>query len=103
MQFTPNANRLLLAPQEDSRLIDLRIWMLRHGVTYSYLGNAMGITGNGVMKLLRGERMPVARHRELLELGLPFHLLPMPLDVPAGPKSRASAEANQATEQTRTA
>jgi hypothetical protein len=66
--------------------------MIRNGITYASLGKALGITGNGVQRLLQGTRMPVARHHELHELGLPPHLLPPAQDVRPGRKPRAPAQ-----------
>jgi hypothetical protein len=88
MQITPKTNRLSRVPQDDERMLDLRVWMIRNGITYASLGKSLGITGNGVQKLLQGERIPSVRHRELRNLGLPPHLLPPAQDVKCGPRPK---------------
>lgn len=75
-----------------NRQAELRVWMFRNRLTYSEIGRRMdGITCSGVLRLVQGARMPVARHRQMLALGIPEELLPAPLDVPCGPRPRASS------------
>lgn len=85
MKNAPKSNQFVYTPQADSRITDLRVWMVRHVITFRALGKVMGgITGNGAHKALRGERMPVAQHNALLEFGVPTHLLPVGQDLPRG-------------------
>lgn len=85
MQTTSETNQLSCSPQADSRWIDLRVWMVRNGLTYVKIGKALGgVTGNGVQQLLQAERISLARHKELIDFGVPAHLLPPAKDVPVG-------------------
>lgn len=89
MLTTSNANQLSATPQETSRVIDLRVWMIRNGVTFVSIGKALGgITGNAVHQLLKGERVSSDRHADLRKFGIPEHLLPPALDVPRGRPTR---------------
>jgi len=99
MQFTPNRNPISSQTQDtDFRMRKLRVWKLENGVTWVEMGKYMKgvtgrpVTGNAVQKALRGSRMPVDNHRALREAypNLPAELLPVPLDVPPGPKPRNS-------------
>lgn len=62
--------------------------MIRNSLTYVAIGKHLGMSGSGVLRLISGKRMPVKRHAQLLELGVPEYLLPYPLDVPRGPKKK---------------
>jgi hypothetical protein len=86
MQINQNFNQLSDTVQHaDPRILDLRVWMIRAGMTFQKLGRALGgITPGGVHHLLKAERIPVARHKQLLDLGVPAHLLPRAQDVPKG-------------------
>jgi hypothetical protein len=46
------------------------------------------VTPNSVSKLCDQETMPVRRHAQLLEQGLPAELLPRPEDIKPGPRPR---------------
>lgn len=95
MKITSHDNQLATASQGDTRLMDLRVWMVRNGVTYVMLGAALGgITGTAVQQLLKGDRMPVARHSALLDWGVPEHLLPPAQDVPRGRNPRRAMPDN---------
>jgi hypothetical protein len=80
--------------QEAERILELRVWMVRHGITWVDLGRAMTglqgrpVTGNAALKALTQPRMPVANHRSISETypDLPLDLLPVPLNVPCGRK-----------------
>jgi len=66
-------------------MLDLRVWMIRNRTTFPKIGKALGgITGNGVQQLLKGKRISTTRHKELLNFGIPAHLLPPAEDVPKG-------------------
>ena len=102
MQITPNDNRSLLAPQDaDIRMRKLRVWKVENSITWEEMGKHMKgftgrpVTGNAVQKALRGARMPVENHKALREAypNLPAELLPIPLDVPPGPKPRIDNQA----------
>lgn len=72
------------SPQGADRVRHLRAWMVLNGITFSALGEKLGISNSGAQLLLKGERMAVARHKECLALGVPEELLPRPEDVPMG-------------------
>jgi len=88
MQTASSANQLSGTPQDgsrDSRVTDLRVWMLRNGLTFASMGKALGgITGNAVQQLLKQDRISVVRHKEFIDFGVPAHLLPPAQDVPRG-------------------
>ena len=54
----------------------LREWMNDNSVTLAWAGKKMGMTGQGVGRLLRAARIPVKRHEALVLLGFPIELLP---------------------------
>jgi hypothetical protein len=85
MQIAHESNQLLPVAQADPRVLDLRVWMVRNQVTFTQIGKALGgITGNAVLRMLKAERIPVTRQRELLAFGVPSHLLPPAQDVRRG-------------------
>jgi transcriptional regulator with XRE-family HTH domain len=83
MQLPISPNLTSLTRQEA-----LRIWLSRNGLTFSELGRRLGVTPNSVSKLCDQETMPVRRHAQLLEQGLPAELLPRPEDIKPGPRPR---------------
>jgi hypothetical protein len=90
MQITCDNNQLSFAPQADSRIIDLRVWMLRNGITFPMLGKLLGgITGSAVQQLLARDCISLSRHKEFLALGVPGHLLPPARDIPRGRRPKA--------------
>lgn len=83
MQLPISPNLTSLTRQEA-----LRLWLSRNGLSFSELGRRLGVTPNSVSKLCDQETMPVRRHAQLLEQGLPAELLPRPLDIKPGPRPR---------------
>ena len=86
MEIASETNQLLSAPQADSRVVELRVWMIRNGETYPKIGKALPkpITGSAVEQLLKAERISVDRHGEFKKYGIPESLLPPAQDVPKG-------------------
>lgn len=85
MQITSETNQLSDVPQENLRIVDLRVWMIRNKVTFPVLGKFLGgITGSAAEQLLKADRISVSRHKEFLDFGVPAHLLPPAQDVPRG-------------------
>ncbi len=82
--------RLPISPNLTSltRQEALRLWLSRNGLSFSELGRRLGVTPNSVSKLCDQETMPVRRHAQLLEQGLPAELLPRPEDIKPGPRPR---------------
>lgn len=83
MQFPISPNLTSLTRQEA-----LRLWLSRNGLSFSELGRRLGVAPNSVSKLCDQETMPVRRHAQLLEQGLPAELLPRPEDIKPGPRPR---------------
>ena len=79
------------------RQAELRVWLIRNGMTYAEIGRRMGITSSGVLRLVQGERMPTKRHSEMVGMGIPADLLPQPLDVPFGPPRKHPLPTEAAT------
>ena len=87
--MTSDCNELSSNSQVDPRMLDLRVWMIRNRTTFPKIGKALGgITGNGVQQLLKGKRISTNRHKELLDYGIPAHLLPPAEDVSKGRPSK---------------
>lgn len=85
MQTSHRSNQLSNVPQADPRMVDLRVWMFRSGVTFEQIGKALGgISGWAVHKSLKADRISHARHKEFTDFGIPAHLLPPAQDVPKG-------------------
>ncbi|MDL2321314.1 hypothetical protein LJC47_03070 [Desulfosarcina sp. OttesenSCG-928-B08] len=85
MKIASIANKLSEMPQAGSRVVDFRVWMIRNNLTFVEIGKHLGgITGNAVHYLIKADRIPVARHEELVALGVPVHLLPPAQDVRRG-------------------
>lgn len=73
----------------EPRTVQLRRWMSNCNMTYRWIGEQLGITGQGACSLLKKETVPVKRYVQLKELGIPVHLLPTPMDIPTGPHRKA--------------
>lgn len=85
METTFDSNQLSHGQQADPRLLDLRVWMIRNGLTFPKIGKALGgITGSAVHQMLKAHRISFERHRELMDFGVPGHLLPPAQDVRRG-------------------
>lgn len=93
MQSVHDSNLTPTDAQEADRICELRVWMVRNEVSFVDMGKNMGgVTGNAALKALKKARMPVDNHKLLRDAypHLPLALLPQPLDVPPGPKPRAT-------------
>lgn len=90
MQLFKNPNRIPDNGQDGSRLLNLRLWKVAHGVSWVDMGRAMGIGGSAAQLSLQRSRMPVDHHAALLAAypHLPESLLPVPEDVSPGRKPR---------------
>ena len=85
METANEANQFLTEAQLDSRRVDVRVWMIRHGQTFTGIGAALGgITGPGVQKMLQAERISTDRYTALKDYGVPEELLPPAKDVRRG-------------------
>ena len=72
-----------------NRQAELRVWMFRNDITFEAIGRELKVTGHAVAKMLKGERMPSLRYHQIKSCFLiPDNLLPLPLDVPTGPKPK---------------
>lgn len=72
-----------------NRQEQLLLWMRRTGQTFKAWGSLVGVSGHALSKLVGQETMPVRRHEQLVCLGVPVELLPLPLDIKPGPKPKA--------------
>lgn len=66
-------------------------WMRANGLTYERIGERLGVTGTGVSRMFTKPSIPTRRYRQLLDVGVPRHLLPPAKDIPTGPKPRQHA------------
>lgn len=62
----------------------LNAWMSDHGITCRALGEQLGMSGYGAIRMLNQETMPTQRHEACLRLGFPAELLPLPFDKKRG-------------------
>ncbi len=83
MEFPIAPNLTPLSRQEA-----LRVWMARNNLTFTEMGRRMDVTANNVSKQCDQDTMPVHRHEQLREMGVPEELLPVALDLKPGPKPR---------------
>lgn len=98
MQFTLDSNRTPTDAQATERVRELRVWMLRNGVTFPAMGQHMRgvtgrpVTGSAVQKAIKNSRMPVDNHKALVDAypGLPTDLLPLPENRKSGPPPKNS-------------
>lgn len=67
-----------------SRYIRRCEWMNEHRITYVAIGEQLGISATAVSRMLYSETMPVKRHQQMLALGFPDDMLPVPFDRPRG-------------------
>lgn len=67
----------------------LLIWLRREGVNQADIARWLGVTETSVSRWLRAESIPVQRHGQLVELGIPAELLPAPVHVAPGPKKKS--------------
>ena len=89
MEIVYDGNLTDNQPQANLRMADLRRWMYLHNVTFIEMGRHMGgITRTAVHLALRKARIPVRHHKALRAAypDLPVELLPVPMDLPPGPK-----------------
>ena len=68
----------------ENRYDHLLVWMDEHGITFSALGEKLSISASGARRLCVSEFIPSERHRQLLDLGFPFELLPLSRDRKRG-------------------
>ena len=73
-----------------SRQQALREWMTENEHTFQAYSEALGISRWGVVRLLKQERMPVRRFKQLVSAfpEIPHELLPKPKNVMTGPKPK---------------
>lgn len=68
----------------EERLSELVLWMEERKITMQTLADAMGVSRAFVSTMLHRETMPAKRHRQLIILGFPDHVLPEPYNGPMG-------------------
>ena len=84
MQTSFDANLTNLNRQEA-----LEVWKRRTGISFAEMGRRIGVTGENVSKLCAQETMPIHRHAQLVEIGVPAELLPVPMYRKPGPKPKS--------------
>jgi hypothetical protein len=65
-----------------SRKERLFIWLRRHGLSYTALGEKLAISTMSASRLCKAKRINSIRHDQLRELGIPAALLPKKEDRP---------------------
>ena len=71
------------------RAVRCREWMQEHNITFPALATQLGLKSDtGPRMLIARETIPVERYNQLRALGFPEELLPIPLDIPRGPRPK---------------
>ena len=73
----------------DPRELALRMFMLRHDITYHDIAKIFSLTAGGARSILLRETMFEERHKKLLDLGFPEEVLPAPIPYKDGRYSGA--------------
>ncbi len=72
----------------EERCKQLVAWMGEYDITFTAIGEQLGLTGAGASRVCQSETCPPCHHQKLLELGFPSELLPVPKYNGAGRKKR---------------
>jgi len=90
MKTGENHNQTTNRQQANIRFADLRRWMYMNNVTFVAIGRACGVSMAAMQKSLGNERMPVRHHAAITAAwpDMPLELLPVPMDIPSGPRPR---------------
>lgn len=59
----------------------LRSWMTANRVSIAWVARQLNIAQSSASALLRGDRIPLKRHSQLVKIGIPEELLPRAEDV----------------------
>lgn len=71
------------------RAVRCREWMQEHDITFPALAAQLGMKSDaGPRMLITRETIPVKRYNQLRALGFPEDILPIPLDLPRGPRPK---------------
>ena len=62
----------------------LRMWMRQHGISIAALSRQARVTYATARNWIDRETIPTNRHEQLLGLGFPKELLPLPMDLATG-------------------
>ena len=60
-------------------------WMRANDLTYERIGERLGVIGTGVSRMFTKPSIPTRRYKQLLDVGVPRHLLPPTKDIPTDP------------------
>jgi len=71
----------------------LEIWMRRKGLTYTKIGQQLGVAKWAASRMLQAETMPPHHHKRLAGHVIPLDLLPEPVYQKPGPKPKPQGEA----------
>lgn len=72
---------------ELTRKEKMLIWMKRNDESYSDVAKKLGISRQAATYLLNAEEISPIRHSQLVEMGIPESLLPLPVYKKPGPSS----------------
>lgn len=72
------------------RRLRLRQWMDKENISFAIIGAVLGCSDATAWRYLTSELIPTHRFFQLVRLGFPEELLPIPYDLPRGRPKRAA-------------
>lgn len=66
----------------EERRADLKLWMEERHISNQALADVLGVSRPFVCKMLSRDTIPAKRHKQMLMLGFPEELLPVPYQEP---------------------
>mgnify|MGYP001557416748 CR=1 FL=1 len=64
------------------RVAALKAWLAYHGISNRRLAEELSVSDSMISRIISGQRAPSTRLNQLMELGVPVHLLPDPSGRP---------------------
>ncbi len=85
--------------REGKRLSELRAWLAYRNIKMGSLSKLIGVHPSMITHIVKGDRAPAKRIKQLADAGIPKKLLPKPSNPPGRPpkKKAATAAATTAT------
>lgn len=65
---------------KNERFGKLRQWMWERDITHKSIAERIGMAESTVATMLKSPHIPTKRHAQLIQLGIPPEVLPVPLD-----------------------
>ena len=65
-------------------------WLRDKGIRLYEVAELLDVSKSSISRALKGATIPCRRHAQLVALGIPKDLLPMPLDITPGPKKKTA-------------